>query len=223
MEEKKKSPYNMWQNTGFMLSAAWRSCPSVIFLCIALAVVTAAQTVAELLIAPAVIARVEEAAPLESLLLTIAGFSLLLLLLSGLKRYLDTNTLFGRVNIRLKLARQLGLKASRTSYPNLMDARFTDLEYKAMEAFDNNDAAAEHIWTTWTTILTNLLGCILFCSASSPSPPLWGILWTRRSAAGATGTGRRPPGPSRRWAISARPPPAAPTPRTSACSAWGPG
>ena len=148
MEEKKKSPYNMWQNTGFMLSAAWRSCPSVIFLCIALAVVTAAQTVAELLIAPAVIAKVEESAPLESLLLTIAGFSLLLLLLSGLKRYLDTNTLFGRVNIRLKLARQLGLKASRTSYPNLMDTKFTDLEYKAMEACDCNDAAAEHIWTT---------------------------------------------------------------------------
>ena len=49
MEEKKKSPYNMWQNTGFMLSTAWRSCPSVIFLCIALAVVTAAQTVACLL------------------------------------------------------------------------------------------------------------------------------------------------------------------------------
>lgn len=172
MEEKKKSPYNMWQNTGFMLSTAWRSCPSVIFLCIALAVVTAAQTVAELLIAPAVIAKVEESAPLESLLLTIAGFSLLLLLLSGLKRYLDTNTLFGRVNIRLKLARQLGLKASRTSYPNLMDAKFSDMEYKAMEAFDNNDAAAEHIWTTWTTILTNLLGFAAYLAILSGLHPL---------------------------------------------------
>ena len=184
MEEKKKSPYNMWQNTGFMLSAAWRSCPSVIFLCIALAVVTAAQTVAELLIAPAVIARVEEAAPLESLLLTIAGFSLLLLLLSGLKRYLDTNTLFGRVNIRLKLARQLGLKASRTSYPNLMDARFTDLEYKAMEAFDNNDSAAEHIWTTWTTILTNLLGFAVYLAILSGLHPLLFCVIAVTAAAG---------------------------------------
>lgn len=184
MEEKKKSPYNMWQNTGFMLSTAWRSCPSVIFLCIALAVVTAAQTVAELLIAPAVIARVEEAAPLESLLLTIAGFSLLLLLLSGLKRYLDTNTLFGRVNIRLKLARQLGLKASRTSYPNLMDARFTDLEYKAMEAFDNNDSAAEHIWTTWTTILTNLLGFAVYLAILSGLHPLLFCVIAVTAAAG---------------------------------------
>ncbi|MCI5928923.1 MAG: ABC transporter ATP-binding protein/permease [Pseudoflavonifractor capillosus] len=172
MEEKKKSPYNMWQNTGFMLSAAWHNCPSVIFLCVALAVVTAAQTVAELLIAPAVIAKVEESAPLESLLLTIAGFSLLLLLLSGLKRYLDTNTLFGRVHIRMKLARSVGLKVSRTSYPNLMDARFSDLEYKAVEAFDNNDSAAEHIWTTWTTILTNLLGFAVYLAILSGLHPL---------------------------------------------------
>ena len=94
MEEKKKSPYNMWQNTGFMLAQAWGKYPSVIFLCIALAVVTAAQTVTELLIAPMVLQKVEDAAPLQELLLAIAGFSLALLVLSGLKQYLDTNTLF---------------------------------------------------------------------------------------------------------------------------------
>lgn len=172
MEEKKKSPYNMWQNTGFMLSAAWRSCPSVIFLCVALAVVTAAQTVAELLIAPAVIARVEEAAPLKSLLLTIAGFSLLLLLLSGLKRYLDTNTLFGRVHIRMKLARSIGLKVSQTSYPNLMDAKFSDMESKAIDACGDNEEATEQIWTTWTAILTNLLGFAVYLAILSGLHPL---------------------------------------------------
>ena len=172
MEEKKKSPYNMWQNTGFMLSAAWRSCPSVIFLCIALAVVTAGQTVAELLIAPAVIARVEEAASLESLLLTIAGFSLLLLLLSGLKRYLDTNTLFGRVHIRTALIRRISLKLAQTSYPNLMDARFNDLFNKAGSACASNQDATEHIWTTWTTILTNLLGFAVYLAILSGLHPL---------------------------------------------------
>ena len=172
MEEKKKSPYNMWQNTGFMLSAAWRSCPSVIFLCLALAAATAGQTVAELLIAPAVLSRVEEAAPLESLLLTIAGFTLVLLLLSGLKRYLDTNTLFGRVHIRTALIRRISLKLAQTSYPNLMDARFNDLFNKAGSACASNQDATEHIWTTWTTILTNLLGFAVYLAILSGLHPL---------------------------------------------------
>lgn len=64
MEKKKKSPYSMWQNTGFMLVNAWQSCRSVIFLCAALAAVTASQTVAELFLAPAVLQKVEESAPL---------------------------------------------------------------------------------------------------------------------------------------------------------------
>ena len=172
MEEKKKSPYNMWQNTGFMLSAAWRSCPSVIFLCLALAAATAGQTVAELLIAPAVLSRVEEAAPLSSLLLTIAGFTLVLLLLSGLKRYLDTNTLFGRVHIRTALIRRISLKLAQTSYPNLMDARFNDLFNKAGSACASNQDATEHIWTTWTTILTNLLGFAVYLAILSGLHPL---------------------------------------------------
>ena len=147
MEEKKKSPYNLWRNTGFMLAKAWKTYPSVIFLCIALAVVTAAQTVAELLIAPMVLQKVEDSAPLEELLLTIAGFSLALLVLSGLKRYLDTNTPFGRIGVRVGLVRQIGMKISRTSYPNLMDTRFHDLENKAADACSGNAEATEYIWT----------------------------------------------------------------------------
>ena len=184
MEEKKKSPYNMWQNTGFMLSAAWRSCPSVIFLCIALAVVTAAQTVAELLIAPAVIAKVEESAPLASLLLTIAGFTLLLLLLSGLKRYLDTNTLFGRIKVRTDLLGRINLKLAQTSYPNLMDARFNDLSGKSFDACCSNNSAAEHIWTTWTTILTNLLGFAVYLAILSGLHPLLFCVIAVTAAAG---------------------------------------
>ncbi len=172
MEEKKKSPYNLWQNTGFMLTQAWGKYPSVIFLCIALAMVTAAQTVTELLIAPMVLQKVETAAPLEELLLTIAGFSLLLLVLSGLKQYLDTNTLFGRVGVRISIVRQIGIKLSQTSYPNLKEDRFNDLEGKCFNACDNNQASVEYIWTTWTVILTNILGFIVYLAVLSGLHPL---------------------------------------------------
>ncbi len=172
MEEKKKSPYNMWQNTGYMLTQAWRNYPSVIFLCIALAVVTAAQTVTELLIAPMVLQKVETAAPLEELLLAIGGFSLALLVLSGLKQYLDTNTMYGRVGVRISIVRQIGIKMARTSYPNLKEDRFNDLEGKSFDACSGNQDSVEYIWTTWTVILTNILGFIAYLAVLSGLHPL---------------------------------------------------
>ena len=69
----------MWQNTAFMLRTAWRVDKNVIFLCAAVAGVTAGNTTVELLIAPAVLRHVENAAPLGSLLGSIAAFALLIM------------------------------------------------------------------------------------------------------------------------------------------------
>lgn len=184
MKKGKKTPYNLWQNTGFMLAQAWRKYPSVIFLCIALAATTAAQTVTELLIAPMVLQKVETAAPLKELLLTIGGFSLALLVLSGLKQYLDTNTLFGRVSVRTEILRQLGMKLAQTSYPNLMDVKFNDLENKAAMACDSNDKATEYIWTTWTVILTAVLGFVVYLAVLSGLHPLLLLVIIVTTAAG---------------------------------------
>lgn len=184
MKQRKKSPYNLWQNTGFMLAQAWRKYPSVIFLSIALAAATAAQTVTELLIAPMILQKVEDAAPLNELLVTIGGFSLALLLLSGLTRYLDTNTLFGRVSVRTEIVRQIGMKLARTSYPNLLDARFNNLESKAAAATGSNDRATEYIWTTWTVILTAVLGFIVYLAVLSGLHPLLLVVIIVTTAAG---------------------------------------
>ena len=57
-KENKKSKYNMWQNTGFMLKTAWEICRSVPFLVVILAAVTAGKTTAEMLIAPVLLGQV---------------------------------------------------------------------------------------------------------------------------------------------------------------------
>ena len=105
----------MWQNTGFMIGRAWCTYKSVIFLCIPLAFATAGTTVMELLIAPAILKRVETAAPLCELVRTIAVFVTVLLVLMGLRGYIDTNTLFGRVSVRMSIIRLLGDKVAGTS------------------------------------------------------------------------------------------------------------
>lgn len=172
MKEQQKPKYNMWQGTGFMVKNAWKNCKSVLFLCIALAVTTAAKSATELFLAPTILKKVETTAPLSELLFTIAVFSCGLLFLSGLKQYIDTNTQFGRISVRTSIVVQISNKIAKTSYPNLMDARFNDMESKASNACSSNVEATEYIWTIWTSILTNILGFSIYLALLSHLNPL---------------------------------------------------
>mgnify|MGYP003373617144 FL=1 len=172
MEEKRKPKYNMWQGTGFMVKNAVKSCKSVLFLCIALAVATALKSAVELFLAPAILKKVETTAPLSELLFTIAIFSFGLLFLSGLKQYIDTNTQFGRIAVRTSIVVQISDKIARTSYPNLMDDKFNDMESKASKACSSNVEATEYIWTIWTSILTNILGFSIYLALLSNLHPI---------------------------------------------------
>lgn len=54
-EKREKPKYNLWQNTGFMLRAAFNSCKSVPFMCLALALTASGKAVLELLVTPTVL------------------------------------------------------------------------------------------------------------------------------------------------------------------------
>lgn len=157
----------MWQNTGFMLGIAWKHDKSVIFLCIALAMATAGVTITELLIAPMILQKVETMAPLGQLITSILGFSVVLMILSGLKAYLTANTLFGRVGLRTKFMMMISRKDAQTSFSNILDTDFLQMEDKAMRACSSNGEATEAIWTTWTDILTNVLGFVVYLALLS--------------------------------------------------------
>lgn len=174
----------MWQNTGFMIGRAWCTYKSVVFLCIPLALVTAGTTVTELLIAPAILQKVETAAPLCELVRTIAVFGTVLLVLMGLRGYIDTNTLFGRVSVRMSIIRLLGDMVAGTSYPNLLDTGFIRSEEKAFAACSSNRKATEDIWTTWTEILTNVIGFLVYLLLLSGLSPLLVCIMAALAAAG---------------------------------------
>lgn len=163
MKEKKKKPtYHMWQNTAYFIRAAWDNCPSVLVICLLLAVVTAGATVVEMLFVPVVLGQVEGHVPLSQLLATIGMFTLALLVLWGGKSYLDTNAVFGRVEVREVIVGRVSHKVTGTSYVNLLDTKFREYENLAYRTTDGNVDAAEAIWTTWTDILTNVLGFVVY-------------------------------------------------------------
>lgn len=162
----KKTPkpkYNLWQNTVFMLRTSRKYAKSVFPLCIVLALLSAGKSVAELLIAPAILNKIELSASLGSVVFTIAAFALVLMLLSGLRSYVDTNVLFGRIAVRSQgIYLSISRKYAETSYPNLLNTDFLALGKKASAACDANSEASEAIWTTLTDLMTSCIGFIVY-------------------------------------------------------------
>lgn len=162
----KKTPkpkYNLWQNTGFMLRTSRKHAKSVFPLCIVLALLSAGKSVAELLIAPAILNKIELSASLGNVVLTIAAFALVLMLLSGLRSYVDTNALFGRIAVRSQgIYLSISRKYAKTSYPNLLNTDFLALGEKASAACSANSEASEAIWTTLTDLMTSCIGFVVY-------------------------------------------------------------
>lgn len=162
----KKTPkpkYNLWQNTGFMLRTSRKYAKSVFPLCIVLALLSAGKSVAELLIAPAILNKIELSASLGSVVFTIAAFALVLMLLSGLRSYVDTNALFGRIAVRSQgIYLSISRKYAKTSYPNLLNTDFLALGEKASAACSANSEASEAIWTTLTDLMTSCIGFVVY-------------------------------------------------------------
>lgn len=164
--DAKKTPkpkYNLWQNTGFMLRTSRKYAKSVFPLCIVLALLSAGKSVAELLIAPAILNKIELSASLGSVVFTIAAFALVLMLLSGLRSYVDTNALFGRIAVRSQgIYLSISRKYAETSYPNLLNTDFLALGEKASAACAGNSESSEAIWTTLTDLMTSCIGFIVY-------------------------------------------------------------
>ena len=162
----KKTPkpkYNLWQNTGFMLRTSRKYAKSVFPLCIVLALLSAGKSVAELLIAPAILNKIELSASLGSVVFTIAAFALVLMLLSGLRSYVDTNALFGRIAVRSQgIYLSISRKYAATSYPNLLNTDFLALGEKASAACAGNSESSEAIWTTLTDLMTSCIGFVVY-------------------------------------------------------------
>ena len=167
MKKRKKTKYSVASNVAFMLKRAWRQHKSIIFLVLALVLTELSINLAELFIAPAVLQRVEVRAPLGELILTIAFFSLSLILLRGIKGYVDTNTLFGRVHLRATIMNDIVEKNILTSYPNTQSIEKLKKCVAALQPTWGNAEATEHIWETLTELLINIGGFVIYVALMS--------------------------------------------------------
>ena len=161
-KKKEKPQYNLWQNSGYMITLAWQFKKSVLFLCLAVAALTVGNSLLGLFVAPSVLQAVEDAVPLPELLWLILMFTGGIMLASALLAYVEANTIYGRIQLRGRLAGFVSQKLMTTSYPNLESQDFRKKSQNAEVCLRSNSAAGEHIWTTLTNILRNVAGFVIY-------------------------------------------------------------
>lgn len=159
---KEKPIYNLWKNSAYMISLAWKYHKSVLLLCALLAAIAVASNLVQLFITPSILKQVETKASLSQLLLTIGGFIVSLMILKGLDAYISQSILFGRFFIRNKIVNEINHKVAITSFPNTEDPSVLKKLDKASMATSSNHEATEAIWYTLTDLVKNLAGFTIY-------------------------------------------------------------
>ena len=162
MKHTEKPKYSVRQNVCFMVRTAWQTSRWVLLLCVVLAAIQVALNLAQLYIAPEILVKVEQGAPVRELVQTIGFFAAVLFVLQGAAAYCEAVRMPGEIDVRCAVIRMISRKNGETSYPNVHDSKILKLEEQTQRATSGNDDAAEHIWHTLTELLANLGGFAVY-------------------------------------------------------------
>ena len=181
---KIKPKYNMFQNSWFMVRTAWQMQEKkVIVLCLLSAMLTVANNLINLYVAPTILGAVEVHAPVGRLALTIAAFTAGIMLVSAMSAYVRVNMPYGMITVRTGFVNLINRKASTTSYPNLDDEKFEKLLDKAGRCTNDNESATEDVWRTLTGIVASIAGFLIYLSLLTSVKPILIIVVLSTAAA----------------------------------------
>ena len=183
-EKREKPQYNMLQNVAWMIGRAWQTRKSVLIYAFLVVFCAVGLDLVNLFTVPAILQNVENAAPLKDVFLTILFFVGTLMLLRGLNAYVGANTLFGRVEVRTGINRDINRKQETTSYPNTEDETAIKKQNKAQDATSNNQQATEAVWNTLTRLSQRLIGFVIYLFLLSALNPILIVVTVVLSIAG---------------------------------------
>lgn len=161
-EKTKKPKYNMWQNSAYMISLAYKKQKSVLWLCLILTAIAVVTNLIELFITPVILGAIETGVPLNRLIVMILLFCVALMAVNAANSYIHTNTLFGRIEIRTSLVSMIHEKFMTMSYPNTENQDVHKKLDKARMSVNSNEKATEAIWYTFTDLLKNFIGFSIY-------------------------------------------------------------
>lgn len=153
---KDKPKHNIRKSISFMAGIAWKTRKSVLIFCVGTAIAQVGIHLLQLFIAPEIITKVEQEAPLLSLIWTIAFFTLSLFILRFLINCMETFSPHGRCEVRSSIREIIIEKVCLTSYPNVSNPDLLNMQKSALAATNSSMGATEQIWPKIAKILTAL-------------------------------------------------------------------
>ncbi len=177
-KETPKAKYNLLQNLRYIFHSSWTLDETLILFTFGTAILNLCQNMVQLFIAPMIIQKVEQHAPLEKLLLTILIFCVLLITLAGLIGYLTNEELDYALRARLMnhftiLATN---KACTTSYPNTLRANYWETCTRAFDCIGNYDHGCSYMIGSAGKLFQAILGFSLYLFLLSNLKPILLVL-----------------------------------------------
>ncbi len=163
MSDKKTAPrYHMWQNIGYMVKLAWQNQKPVIFINLAIALLAAAQSLAELYLPPVILSQVEQTASLKTLTVTILLFTAALAVISGLHHYFCKIVDNANYGMRKQVLQLVQKKMLSMSFPLTENPRILALQAKAYEYCDSYSRMPQGLWLTLGRMLQHVLSFLIY-------------------------------------------------------------
>ena len=153
-----KSEYGVIPSNIFMIRQAAKEAPAVLVWLVVDAILALILQLLELYVTPVLLRDIEEQIALKELVTTILLFSGGILLLTGLKEYINNATYQGKIEIRMSLCKAITAKIGATSYCNLGKKDFQEKRERTNQATNSNHSATEIIWTQLNQLLFCMLG-----------------------------------------------------------------
>lgn len=161
-KEKEKLKYNVWQNSVYVIKAAWARDKTVLLVVLAQILLTVAISVVALYLPKTVVAQITGHVSVHTLTMTVLGFTAVTVLLQAAKRYLDDTAQPRRAGLRVSVGHDILSKIIETDFTNLEKKDFTDAKQKANDVTGSNNTATEQIYYTFANLGANGLGFVVY-------------------------------------------------------------
>lgn len=189
-KDAERPVYGAVSNCAFMVRRAWRDSKIVLVICAGLVFCAVAGNLLELFVVPAVLGTVERGASPAELVRLILWFMLGLVLVHSAQAYLQANAIFGRIQVRSCLSRDLHLAFCRTSFPHTEDEAYLKSMERADWPLANNRSSGEAVWGTMVELAVNGVCFAVYLLLLASVSPLV-IVLTALLAAASHFAGRR--------------------------------
>lgn len=153
MKMERRKHYNIFQNSAFMIAAAWQKSRSLLWLCLGIVMAAVLLSMVQLFTLPAILNAIESAMDVKKVIALITFFGVVLIMLSGISSYFSSCTVFKRIEVRLHIGAMIQNKILTMSFPYIEDQDVRKKMDKAAMLVSNANEAAEAVWDTLTGLL----------------------------------------------------------------------